>query len=163
MVDKMREEAADLAQEVEGISLNIDTKQKRSNWIRKVSMIKWLIAERKVFNDHLKNSFFKTISNCTKGLKGFLSSRLWRPRKQTIPFHIFILLNPPLIKASFNTWYDYHVGNQIKIKLICTLTKDRDQPLISISTIQEFSALWISFFLNLKYFWKDEDNPRRSV
>jgi len=40
MVDKMREEAADLAQEVEGISLNIDTKQKRSNWIRKVSMIK---------------------------------------------------------------------------------------------------------------------------
>ena len=59
MVDKMREEAADLAQEVEGISLNIDTKQKRSNWIRKVSMIKWLIAERKVFNDHFKKILFQ--------------------------------------------------------------------------------------------------------
>ena len=37
--------------------------------------------------------------------------------------------------------YDYHAEYRIKIKLICRLTKDPDQALISTSTIQEFPAL----------------------
>jgi len=36
-------------------------------------------------------------------------------------------------------------GYQIKIKIICRLTKDRDQALISISTIQECYILLIPF------------------
>ena len=58
---------------------------------------------------------------------------------KTIPFHIFILVFPPLIKAPFNplTGYYYYAGYRIQIILICRLTKDRDQALISISTIQK--------------------------
>ena len=63
-VDIMREEAVDLAQEAEDISQNIDTKQKRSNWIRKISMIKLLMAERKKkLNDNFQKKYF---FNCFK-------------------------------------------------------------------------------------------------
>ena len=49
--------------------------------------------------------------------------------------NLFISVIPP--------GYSYHAGYRIKTKLICRLTKDRDQTLISISITQEFPALVI--------------------
>ena len=50
---------------------------------------------------------------------------------------MLILVIPPLIKASFNPLigFDYHAGYRIEIKLICRLTMDRVQALISISSL----------------------------
>ena len=48
-------------------------------------------------------------------------------------------------------------GYRIKIKLICGLTKDRNQALILIFIIQEFLA-WGGTFCYIKYFFIFENN-----
>jgi len=60
-----------------------------------------------------------------------------------IPFHIFLVIPPMIQFPSIIDWvsrYDNYAGYRIKIKLICRLTKDQDQALLSISTIREFHA-----------------------
>ena len=51
------------------------------------------------------------------------------------------------------TGYDYPSGYTIKIKLICILTKDGDQVLISKSTIQEFPAFCRKYIKFSGYIW----------
>ena len=52
----------------------------------------------------------------------------------------FITVIHFLIKAPLNPWLETITIQKKKIKLICRLTKDRYQALISISTEQEFPA-----------------------
>ena len=53
-------------------------------------------------------------------------------KKQYLSLSLYPYWSNPL------AWYDYHISN--KEKLICRLTKDQDQAMISIYTIQEFPA-----------------------
>ena len=55
--------------------------------------------------------------------------------QKIIPFQIFISNIPPLQPQTGDD-YDYNAGYKIEIKLICRLTKKRDQALISISKIK---------------------------
>ena len=65
------------------------------------------------------------------------------------PLWALIIWGINLFVSVIPSGFDYHAGYRIKIQLICRLTKDRDQVLISKSTIQEFPALIIvwSFIL----------------
>ena len=64
------------------------------------------------------------------------NSRIYR-KVYVYPYH-YLLFQSHLLPL---TWNYYYTGYRLKIKLICRLTRDPDQALISIFSMQEFSPI----------------------